>query len=122
MNPLRRAWTYWTAKPPAWILEISKMESGDEVREAIESPEWREKHGFADPFATELREELVAASARQNLRRRRRRLVLNRITGMVVFGTWILVFDHYNPEVPVMWVSGTIIVGGLGMVIYSFGD
>lgn len=43
MNPLKRFWDWLTAKPPAWIEEIAKMEP-DEVGEAINDPEWRAKH------------------------------------------------------------------------------
>jgi hypothetical protein len=76
--------------------------------------------------ADDLRDELVAAAERKKVKRelflRRRRLVLNRISGMGLFGAWIVTFQHYNPGVPVNWIIVTVIVGGVGMVIYSYGD
>lgn len=122
MKQLKSLW-HWLFDPlPAWIKEISEMNSTDEVRDALEDPDWREKHGLSDPFTTKLREECVSAAGRRIMKRRRHRLLLNRISGMVVFGGWILAFEHFNPGVQFPWIAGTVIVGAIGMVIYSYGD
>lgn len=122
LKDLKRLWHWLFDGPPAYIEAIAKMETPNEVRDALCDPQWRYKYEIPAPFELDLRERLVDAAMRQNRRRRRRKLLLNRISGMGLFGAWIVTFQHYNPGVPVNWIIGTIVVGGIGMVIYSYGD